>query len=176
LCQATPDNVQVCWVADPNLTPIRTGVWISSTTVTSGSSNDGALHLGDSYSIKIYATNTGKDVVNGLWATATSSGPDADFFGCTIGYGSNMDPTQFGGTEDCGQNCYCTVAALNGDVTSLSPGQASKWPILTLSGETGGVAPVVPSDMPLGPVTFTVVFTDARNQTWTDSFQVEVRQ
>ena len=80
-----------------------------------------------------------------------------------------MDPSQFGGTEPCGQNCDCTnVAGYYG--TTLKSGEASKWPVLTLSGLS------LPSGMPLGPVTFTVVFTEASNQTWTDSFQVEVRQ
>jgi Carboxypeptidase A inhibitor len=168
LCQATPEQVQVCWVATPNasggsgggLTPINTGIVVASVTPTTQYiSGTGEL------AFNIFVKNTGATRVQSIGAQIVcgSAYVSLDYTnGCVArsSYNSQSCPVE------SSSECTCYSIAGNDYLQSLDPGQTSDPALVTIVFTLKAGAPTT-------PIPFTITFTDPSSDIWTDTFEVQ---
>jgi hypothetical protein len=147
------------WVETFQRPVVATGanLEVGSASLVDDSGNDGQLSPGETGTVRVYAKNVGTSQVLDAAATVTSGG--VSMTSC-VAQGSS------GSTQTCVPTCNCTnvSAAARQD---LDPGETGIYEIVEIDFSLSSGAPIQ-------PVTFNVVFTDAWDNTWTDSFQIPV--
>lgn len=149
------------WIDSYQLAVVATGadIEIATFSVVSDSGGDGQLSPGETATVRVFAENVGTSQVLDLAATATTSASGVSLTACTA-------RGNFGSSQSCVPVCDCTNVSGNAK-QDLSPSQTGAYGIVDIQLSLASGAPV-------SPITFSVVFEDAWNNTWNDSFQLPV--
>jgi len=141
----------VCWVPDPELTPIPEGVYVDSVVVLDDESGNGLVNPGEGVKLAVFLRNTGDTTVY------------------HISLGVNEHPAEIQDLE-----------AVHGDDANGGYSLGGYWHVHCPEIAPGQVVDALhlqfylDSDVPIGPLVFSVALEDEELNEWTDQFEVEV--
>ena len=157
---AFTDNLGLTWT-DLVLVDVvapDTYVNVGLSELISESGNDGVLNAGDSATVNVFAENVGTTTALGVWAALTNVSPNITVTSC---YAINDEKWA---TCDATCSCDSIPATIKVDIPE---GEVSDAVVLQISFNVSPVA------LP-GPQTFVLELTDVFDNTWEDTFSLEV--
>ena len=135
-----------------------TQVQIGQADIISDSGGDGILNAGETATVNIFAENVGTTTALGVWARMTNVSPNITVTSC---YALNEEKW-----ATCDVSCSCGSIP-ESIKTDIPEGETSDAVVLQISFSTD-------PNSPPGPQSFTLELTDVFENTWEDSFSLEL--